>query len=174
MWFWANKQLAQAHFQKWGILDSWAFDRVNWEALHKALHRVPQMCQVWASKQICNITVTNRYRAKFTKNLSPKCPSCLVEDKTCAHVLFCSELGQIDNLKCSISLLDTWLRESHTEPDLAFCMLEYAQSRGGASMYEMAQGLNPLVATYAKHQNMIGWGRFMEGMVASERSVVMR
>ena len=49
IWFWAHQQLACAHFQKWGVLDTQAFDKVHWEALYVAFHKVSRMFQVWAS-----------------------------------------------------------------------------------------------------------------------------
>ena len=94
------------------------------------------------------------------------------EEETCGHVLACSESGRVDHFRRSMDLLDRWLRESHTEPDLAFCISEFARSRGGASLQEMARGLSPLHITFAKHQDMIGWRRFLEGMVASEGQLI--
>ena len=166
--FWANRHLARAHFQKKGVLDAWVFDRINWEAFYGAMHTVPRMFQVWASKQICNMAATNKFRAKFTPRLSAKCPSCFTEDETCSHVLACDEEGLVNHFLSSIGLLATWLRDHQTDPTLAACIFEFAKARGAASMYDMARGLSPVLAAYAKHQDMIGWRRFMEGMVATE------
>ena len=128
--FWAHRKLARAVFQKRGILDTRAFDKVNWETFYKALHRVPRLFQGWACKQISNIAATNRYRSKFTPGLTPKCPSCTTEDETCGHVLLCTKAGRVDNLMRSISLLDAWLVDHNTEPHLRACLTEYARSRG--------------------------------------------
>ena len=56
--------------------------------------------------------------------------------------------------------------DTNTEPGLRACIIEYARSRGAASMYEMARGGSPALAAFGRNQDIIGWRRFLEGMVA--------
>ena len=164
--FWAHRQLARPIFTKRGILDPRAFDKVNWEPFYTAMHRVPRLFQAWACKQITNIAATNRFRAKFTDGLSPLCPSCLAAEETCTHILDCPEVGRVDNLMRGIALLDAWLEQECTEPALHACLVWYARSRGTASLHDFVRGWSPALRLFGKAQDLIGWRRFMEGMVA--------
>ncbi len=165
--FWANRQLARSFFLKRGILGVHAFEKVNWRIFYATLHKLPRLFQAWACKQIMDIAGTNYFRAKFTPGLSPKCPSCMVADERCAHILLCPEAGRVENLMNSIAILDQWLTTENTDPELHACLIEYARSRGAAQMYELARPYSAKLARFGKNQDLIGWRRFMEGMVAN-------
>jgi hypothetical protein len=81
--FWAHRRIAREVFAKSNILSYTQFERVDWEAVHSALHHVPRMFQVFASKQVFNNGGTNLWLARFnkTRETSNKCPSCFVEIK---------------------------------------------------------------------------------------------
>ncbi len=58
LWFHAHRQLARTFFHQRGILTWEAFNKVDWESLHKTLHAVPRLFQVWASKHVLRIAGT--------------------------------------------------------------------------------------------------------------------
>jgi hypothetical protein len=95
--FWVHKQLAQTRFHEGNVLHSHQFDKVDWDMVHTALHRVPRMFQIWACKQIMDIAPANGNRP-WEQSLCPICPSCAQVPETCSHVLFCNHAGRVDAL----------------------------------------------------------------------------
>ena len=65
----------------------------------------------------------------------------------------------------SIDLLEQWLVEVDTNPNLRECLVEYAKGRGGLSMAEICRGMDNRYRRVAEEQDAIGWRRFMEGMI---------
>jgi hypothetical protein len=101
----------------------------------------------------------------WEQNLCPLCPSCAQVNKTCSHILFCNHAGQVDVLLKSIDLLEQWLEEVDTDPDLLECIVEYARGRGQVAMLDICRGRDSQYTKMADEQDAIGWRRFMEGMV---------
>ncbi len=64
-----------------------------------------------------------------------------------------------------IDLLDTWMAEVDTDPNLQDCMVEYAKGRGKVIMEEICRGKDTRFFRMVADQDIIGWRRFMEGMV---------
>jgi len=64
-----------------------------------------------------------------------------------------------------IDLLEQWLVEVDTDPDLRECLVEYARGRGGRTMTEICRGVDNRYRRVAEEQYAIGWRRFMEGMI---------
>jgi hypothetical protein len=65
----------------------------------------------------------------------------------------------------SIELLEHWLVEVDTDPNLRECMVEYARGRGGRTMTELCRGMGNMYQRVAEEQDAIGWRSFMEGMI---------
>ncbi len=59
----------------------------------------------------------------------------------------------------SIELLDNWLVEVDTNPDLCLweCIVEYARGQGGTSMMDICSNMDHRYHEVAKEQNDIGW-----------------
>jgi hypothetical protein len=70
-----------------------------------------------------------------------KCPSCTTAWDTCAHVLFCTHQGRVHTLWHTLDLLEDWLEESDTDPNLLDCIAEYAHCHSGCTMTEICHGL---------------------------------
>jgi hypothetical protein len=86
-----------------------------------------------------------------------KCPSCMQLRDTCAHVLLCDHVGRAETLHHTIDLLESWLEEAGTDPDLLDRIAEYAYGRGGRTMGEICRGLGEPFQQIAQDQNTIGW-----------------
>ena len=78
---------------------------------------------------------------EWDRTVMRKCPSCTVEQDTCAHVLFCCHSGRVETLKHTLELAEDWLTEAETDPDLLSCIMELAHGRGGQTMEEICKGL---------------------------------
>jgi hypothetical protein len=69
-----------------------------------------------------------------------------------------------------ISLMDQWMKQNNTDPDLRDCIYEYATGRGRLSM-EVIYIENDYTDRYkimTRSQDLIGWRQFMEGMVCKQ------
>jgi hypothetical protein len=136
--YYAHRQLARDEFLAAGVLSYNQFDKVDWEIVHGALSSVPRMFQVWACKQVWSIAGTN-YETAHWLDVSPLCPSCMQTPETCSHLLFCSHAGRVEVLHLTIRLLDRWMKQQGTDPDLRDCLYEYAMGHGWTTMEEMCE-----------------------------------
>ncbi len=51
-------------------------------------------------------------------------------------------LIRVETLTHSIDLLEQWLVEVDTDPELRECLVEYARGRGGRTMTEICRGMD--------------------------------
>jgi hypothetical protein len=56
----------------------------------------------------------------------------------------------------SIDLLEQWLAEVGTDPNLSECLVEYAKGRGGLSRTEICRGMDNRYRRVAEEQDAIG------------------
>ncbi len=162
---WVHKQSARTRFHKVKAIFTDQFDWIEWKILQLALCRVPKMIQIWAWKQVMDITPANRNRP-WERSLGPHCPSCAQVPETCSHILFYNHSGRVDSLMNFFDLLNTWMAEVVTDPDFWDCMVvEYFKGRGGDRMEEIFWGMDTRFCWMVANQDIIGWRRFMEGMV---------
>jgi hypothetical protein len=124
--FHAHCQLAKglSHWKKILLQDK--FKEVDWESVHRALHLVLRLFQVWASKHVLGIAGTMKFLA-HQDGREPTCPSCHACKETCAHIVHCPEGGHTEAFLLSVSERSKWMRENKTHPDLVWVILEYAQ-----------------------------------------------
>ena len=165
--FWVNSKIARSIFHEKKILFAHQFDAVDWEMVHKALWEVPRMFSIWACKQVMSIAAANAN--KPWEMCCKLCPSCGVEKETCSHILVCKDAGRVETFFKSIDLLDHWLDEEDTDPELRMCITEYALGRGNTTMHDICieNDLDDTFLAMAREQDLIGWRRFMEGMICS-------
>ena len=89
--FWVQHQLAGTFYNDWKILCHEQFDSVDWMSIHRTLHDLPWLFQVWAAKHVLCIAGTMSFLLHQDKQ-SPLCPSCLNCRETCKHVAKCPEV----------------------------------------------------------------------------------
>jgi hypothetical protein len=150
------------------------FDEVHWRSVYTALYDVPWLFQVWAAKQVLGIAGTNVMQAKYTPNHDKKCLICGEEDETCGHVLNCEEAGRVDLLHQSIDLVDKWMGDHGTDRRLRRCLIRYAHARGGTTMQEIVGDRTGPYQRLAASMDLIGWRRFIEGMISVEAVAIQR
>ena len=76
--------------------------------------------------------------------------------------------GKVPALKCTIDLLDSWLKKVGTDNSLRQCLVKYARMRDGGSMVHVVRGKGTRFEKLAQSMDSIGWRRYMEGMVSTE------
>jgi hypothetical protein len=96
----------------------------------------------------------------------------MVEQGTCAHVLYCCHQGRVETLRHTLELMEEWLLDAKTEPDLLNCLMEYAHVRGGQSMENICSGLGQHFMQMAREQDAIGWLLFMEEMISKSMRTI--
>jgi hypothetical protein len=160
-------QLARSLFHRKKILLQDEFEEVDWESVYRALHLVPRLFQVWASKHVLEIAGTMKFLAhQDVQELT--CPSCRFCKEICAHILRCPEAGRTEAFLQLVKELLRRMKENETHPDLISVILEYAQRRGEISCVECTGELPSIVHKFATLQDRIGWGNFMVGMVSTK------
>jgi hypothetical protein len=91
-------------------------------------------------------------KSNYGRHPVQKCPSCMVERDTCAHVLYCCHQGRVEMLRNMLELMEEWLVDAKTEPDLLNCIMEYAHGRGGQSIENICSGLGQHFMQIAREQ----------------------
>jgi hypothetical protein len=85
-----------------------------------------------------NIAATNKnLRRRHRDRQSNKFPCCTIHLETAEHILLCPEEGWIEAFRLATTVLEQWLEEADTDPDLADCTVEYVQRRGTVTMEEL-------------------------------------
>ena len=77
--------------------------------------------------------------------------------ETAEHVLRCPEVGRVAALHGTIDLMQHWLEEVGTDPDLIHCLCEFAHRRDGMTMEEVCRSLPGRFRRLAVSQDKIGW-----------------
>ena len=176
--FWVHRMIAKEVFVDLKLLDVGAFDEVAWRQVFDTMHSLPRLFQIWACKQATDIAATNKREHAIKKRKKiyhdPRCPSCNFAIETCSHVLHCREAGRVDLLQKSIDDLEQWLLEAETETGLRHAICSYARGRGAVSMSMAIGGQRRIYGDMADSQDLIGWRRFMEGMISRRMVVIQR
>jgi hypothetical protein len=109
-------------FQQQKVLNPSQFDLVAWPHVYKALRDVPKMFEIFACKQVFDISANNYFLEKRNEAITdtPLCICCEQAPERARHVLRCPEEGQVQMLhKATYALMD-WLLEVQTPHDLVY------------------------------------------------------
>ena len=171
----AHKKEAREVFHNQNILTPEAFDEVAWPEVFRTLHDVPKMFQIFACKQVFSVSATFHYLHKRDESISPMCPSCGVCRETAGHILTCGEEGRVEALTKLSDRFMAWLIETGIERDLVFLIIKYIREMGRSSMEDICQAHNlpPEYLEFARSQDLIGWRRFLEGMISKRISTLL-
>jgi hypothetical protein len=76
----------------------------------------------------------------------------------------------VEALQLTIKLTDKWMKAVNTDPVIRDCMYLYLMERGDTELIEICDrlGCKAKYRRMAKGQDVIGWRRFLEGMVCNE------
>jgi hypothetical protein len=94
----AGQQVAHLFFHETLRMFTDAFDEVDWPNVHRTLNKeVPRLFQVWACKQVMNISTTNKNLCQHHwDGRSDKCPCCTIHVETAEHIILCPEVGRVE------------------------------------------------------------------------------
>jgi hypothetical protein len=165
-----GQQVACSFFHETLHIFTDAFDKVDWPNVHRTLNEeVPRLFQVWACKQVINISATNKNLCwRHWDGRSDKCPCCTIHVETAEHVILCPKVGRVEAFMQSSQALEQWLEEANTDPDLINCIVDYVQGWGTITMASTVQNIPPQFQALGHLQDIIGWWRFLEGTISKE------
>ena len=141
-----------------------AFDEVDWPNVYCTLNEeVPRLFQIWACKQVMNISTTNKNLCLHHQNgHSDKCPCCTIYVETVEHVILCLEVFNVEACMQSSWALKQWLEEANTDPDMIDYIADYIQGRNTIPMASAVQNTLAQFHALGQLQDIIGWWRFLE------------
>jgi hypothetical protein len=61
--FWAQRQLAMKYNGHQIFLTPTQFNCIDWVSVHRTLHKLPRLFQIWAAKQVLGVTGTIKFLA---------------------------------------------------------------------------------------------------------------
>ena len=100
------------------------FESVDWESLHEALQRRPDMFRIWLSKQCMGSNATRRNVARIEKHDDDICPNCKLVRERSSHLNRCTDVGRTALFDECVDRLQEWLeRGNRTEPELSFWLI---------------------------------------------------
>lgn len=108
--------------------------------------------QIWACKQMMGIVGTFKYWSRYKSDTDPMYSSCMVEEKTCRHILHCQEEGLVKAIHASLKLLEDWLEEMDIDPMLVGGIMTFARGQGEESMANYYLG-------YPQEYKPLGFGK---------------
>ena len=156
------------HLAQRKLLSSRAFDLVDWDAVEKMMHKMPQQFRLWMTKHISKFCATNKQLFRMHRAQSPHCPCCndtQVQEDT-RHQMHCRDPKRYELLVQGIEDLTEWMESVHTEPTLALCISRYLRLRG-LEDFAASPHLPSSLHTAARNQDIIGWDNFLEGRIAT-------
>jgi hypothetical protein len=166
---WAPRQLACTFFHIQKILFHIQFNNIDWLSVHRTLHNLSHLFQIWAAKHVLGIAGTMKFLS-HQDDRSPLHPSCLCCEESCSHVAQCPKIGKAQAFKQSAQAMELWLKKNTTHPDLQLLLLWYLHGRGSITCVACSMELNlpPIIHEFAVSQDIIGWDNFIMGMVSSK------
>jgi hypothetical protein len=167
--FWAHHQLAQEFYCDQKNLSNVQFDAVDWTSIHCTLHDLPGLFQIWAAKRVLGIAGTMSFLA-HQDDRCRRCPSCNGCAEACSHIARCPEGGRLLPFEQLALMMERWLEENKSHPDLQSLLLRYLRGRGSITCSECSKALNlpHIIQEFAASQDVIGWDEFIMGRVSSK------
>jgi hypothetical protein len=114
-----GEQVAQALYDRWGVVSKENFPFVYWEGMECVMKSFLEMFHVWVTKHVPHFQGTNRQLSSIDKLVLNVCQSCKCHDKSTPHITWCRGPGRIRILKDSVEQLVQWLYDQQTDNKVA-------------------------------------------------------
>jgi hypothetical protein len=133
--YWAYHHLAQQYYHDHKLLSFKQFNSVDWKSIHRTLHDLLRLFQLWAAKHVLGIAGTMKFLT-HQDNRSPLFPSYLLCKETCMHIARSPKEGKTAAFVQSMQGVEAWLDGNRTHPDLKRILLRYLRGRGTITCLE--------------------------------------
>jgi hypothetical protein len=104
-----GEQVAQALYDRWGVVSKVNFPFVYWEGMEHVIKLLPEMFCVWVTKHKSYFQGTNRQQSRIDKSVLNLCPCFGCYDESTSHITRCHDPGQTRILKDLVEQMDQWL-----------------------------------------------------------------
>lgn len=139
---------------------------INWEVCEDALRRLGLFRRIWLAKMNTDTAPTGKILHRRGHQDNPNCPRCgSYED--IEHVFRCPQPDATIVWHKSVVVLDLWLRQQSTRPDLHAAMLQGLQSWHSDPLIPSPCPLQPDIAQCILAQTSIGWQSFLLGFATT-------
>jgi hypothetical protein len=168
----------QALYKSWGsriardlfhdkkIIPSQYFHLVNWEALHRVMHTLPQMYRVWLTKHVSGFCGTNKQLSRMSSSMDNKCMCCGGKNEDKLHITRCPDPGRTTLFTQTVLELIEWMTKSNSDRELILALQAYLIQRGKKPMKRICATM-PHLHTMAHDCDRLGWENFTEGRICN-------
>jgi hypothetical protein len=103
---------------KHGLSDANIHEHINWEALRRAMKRIPLGTRRWLIKHATGHCAVGRMELKRKHQDHSQCPRCHEDDENSLHVLTCSDPRACAHWQSLLHKLSIWMQTHYTSPDI--------------------------------------------------------
>jgi hypothetical protein len=150
-----------------GRLDENDFDLVDWQAVGDSMANFPVLFRLWAAKHMCRFCLIGHMMKIWGFWAQDRgCPCCGEDDETTMHLLLCPDDGMQVTWDMNVDVIEDWLTEVDTEPDIIYCIVQALRPRSPQHVFTAYA--SPSILAAATAQDRIGWINFVEGKISDE------
>ena len=80
----------------------------------------------------------------------------------------------VETLLGTIDFLDSWTKKIGTDKGLQNCLVGYSKGRGGITTKDTVGNKIHRLYPLVQSQDLIGWRKFMEGMISKEITCIQK
>ena len=120
--------------------------------------------RMWASKHVSCYCLVGHMQLRWCFWDHACCPCCQQDDETTTHLLTCPHTGMTTTWLSNVTLLQQWLEDCDTHPDIVFCLIKTLETHNPKQLF-MAF-LTPACQAVVEEQDIIGWQNFIEGKLS--------
>ena len=141
-----------------------AFNLVDWTSVWSALLDFPPLFRLWASKHVSHYCPVGHMQIRWQFWDHDHCPCCQQDDEMTTHLLMCPHFGMRSTWFLNVTLLQQWLEEVDTHPDIIFCFIKTLESRNPHQLFSAFS--TPACQAAAVEQDSIDWQNFTVGKLS--------
>jgi hypothetical protein len=141
-----------------------AFNKVDWNGLHRALLKLPRPRQLSISKYIHGLWDVNEQNHRYYQQPAdfPYCSS----RETMLHLLTCSSQEATATGQQSMQIFNKALLATCTPPDVVNTIVNYISTMESNVKVDHSQSSSDLLSQAVSNQANIGWEHFLRGRLS--------
>jgi hypothetical protein len=156
-----SQQLIQPLWDKKKRIPTSSFPNMAWTSIATAMSALPSTRRHWITKHAAQCCGVNTVLFKWKQKDSPGCPRC-GELETTTHVLRCHHLEVQSLWDTTLSALDDWLKDAHTDVSIRNALIHNLRRW----YHDTPLPINRTPLEQA--QDDIGWDFVLEGCLSSQ------
>jgi hypothetical protein len=161
-----GEQVAQALYDRWGVVSKENFPFVYWEGMERVLKLFLEMFRVWVTKHVSHFQGTNRQLSCIDKSVLNICPSCKCHDESTPHINRCHDPGRACILKDLVEQLVQLLYDQQTDGEVVQLFKQYLLA-GGTRTLTLLLKPNSRLGVEVGYHDRLGWDCFLEGRLCA-------